>query len=90
MRSEVVSCAGRCFSGSCLRIPVIRSATFTTAPRKTRWRRRPMSLRRMRPSAAPPDEVHTMFLTTRGLVLREVRYKESDKILTVLTQHEGR
>ena len=30
-----------------------------------------------------------MFLTTRGLVLREVRYKESDKILTVLTQHEG-
>ena len=26
-----------------------------------------------------------MFLTTRGLVLREVRYKESDKILTVLT-----
>ena len=31
-----------------------------------------------------------MFLTTRGLVLREVRYKESDKILTVLTQHEGK
>ena len=29
-----------------------------------------------------------MFLTTRGLVLREVRYKEADKILTVLTQHE--
>lgn len=31
-----------------------------------------------------------MFLTTRGLVLREVRYKESDKILTVLTQHDGK
>ena len=31
-----------------------------------------------------------MFITTRGLVLREVRYKESDKILTVLTQHEGK
>lgn len=31
-----------------------------------------------------------MFLTTRGLVLREVRYKEADKILTVLTQHEGK
>ena len=49
-----------------------------------------MSLRRMILSAARPDEVHTMFLTTRGLVLREVRYKESDKILTVLTQHEGK
>ena len=43
-----------------------------------------MSLRRMILSAARPDEVHTMFLTTRGLVLREVRYKESDKILTCL------
>ena len=31
-----------------------------------------------------------MFLTTRGLVLREVRYKESDKILTVLTREEGK
>ena len=31
-----------------------------------------------------------MFLTTRGLVLREVRYKESDKILTVLTPDRGR
>lgn len=31
-----------------------------------------------------------MFLTTQGLVLREVRYKEADKILTVLTQHEGK
>ena len=53
-------------------------------------RRRARHLRRTTPTAAPPDEVHTMFLTTRGLVLREVRYKESDKILTVLTQHEGK
>ena len=60
------------FSGSCSRTPVIRSATFTTAPRKMRWRRRPMSLRRMILSAARPDEVHTMFLTTRGLVLRAI------------------
>lgn len=31
-----------------------------------------------------------MFLTTRGLILREVRYKESDRILTVLTESEGK
>lgn len=31
-----------------------------------------------------------MFNTTRGLVLREVRYKEADKILTVLTEGEGK
>ncbi|MGN0984972.1 MAG: DNA repair protein RecO [Candidatus Enterenecus sp.] len=31
-----------------------------------------------------------MHLTTKGLVLREVNYKESDKILTVLTQEEGK
>lgn len=31
-----------------------------------------------------------MHLTTRGLVLREVNYKESDKILTVLTAEEGK
>ena len=31
-----------------------------------------------------------MFLTTRGLVLREVRYKEADRILTVLTDTDGR
>lgn len=31
-----------------------------------------------------------MFLTTRALVLREVRYKESDKILTVLSEDEGK
>ena len=31
-----------------------------------------------------------MFLTTRGLVLRSVRYKEADRILTVLTQDEGK
>lgn len=31
-----------------------------------------------------------MHLTTKGLVLREVNYKESDKILTVLTQAEGK
>ncbi len=29
-------------------------------------------------------------IVTRGLVLREVAYKESDKILTVLTQDQGR
>ena len=31
-----------------------------------------------------------MFKTTKGLVLREVRYKEADRILTVLTQDEGK
>ena len=31
-----------------------------------------------------------MYKTTRALVLREVKYKEADKILTVLTQDEGK
>jgi len=31
-----------------------------------------------------------MYLTTRALVLREVKYKEADKILTVLTEQEGK
>ena len=31
-----------------------------------------------------------MHLTTRGLVLREVRYKEADRILTVLTADRGK
>lgn len=31
-----------------------------------------------------------MFLTTKGLVLREAKYKEADKILTVLTESEGK
>lgn len=31
-----------------------------------------------------------MYKTVRGLVLREVKYKESSKILTVLTQEEGK
>ena len=31
-----------------------------------------------------------MHLTTKGLVLREVSYKETDKILTVLTAEEGK
>ena len=31
-----------------------------------------------------------MFLTTRGLVLRSVRYKEADRILTVLTEAAGK
>jgi len=31
-----------------------------------------------------------MFLTTRGLVLREVKYREADRILTVLTEDEGK
>lgn len=31
-----------------------------------------------------------MYETIRGLVLREVRYKESDRILTVLTDKEGK
>ena len=31
-----------------------------------------------------------MHLTTRALVLREVNYKESDKILTILTAGEGK
>ena len=31
-----------------------------------------------------------MFKTTKALVLREVKYKEADKILTVLTQDEGK
>ena len=31
-----------------------------------------------------------MFLTTKALVLREVKYKEADKILTLLTAGEGK
>ena len=31
-----------------------------------------------------------MFLTTKGLILREVRYKEADRILTILTESEGK
>jgi DNA repair protein RecO (recombination protein O) len=31
-----------------------------------------------------------MFTTTRGLVLREVKFKEADKLLTVLTESEGK
>lgn len=31
-----------------------------------------------------------MYKTTKALVLREVKYKEADKILTVLTQDEGK
>ena len=31
-----------------------------------------------------------MLITTQGLVLREVSYKESDKILTVLTRDLGK
>ena len=31
-----------------------------------------------------------MHLTTRGLILREVKYKDSDKILTILTEDEGK
>lgn len=31
-----------------------------------------------------------MFRTTRGLILREAKYSEADKMLTVLTQDEGK
>lgn len=31
-----------------------------------------------------------MFATTRGIVLREVKYKDADKILTILTDTEGK
>ncbi len=31
-----------------------------------------------------------MFQTTKGLILREVRYKEADRILTILTESEGK
>ena len=31
-----------------------------------------------------------MHITTRGLVLREVKYKEADKILTILTPDGGK
>lgn len=31
-----------------------------------------------------------MFKTTRGIILREVRYKEADRMLTVLTQDMGK
>ena len=31
-----------------------------------------------------------MHLTTNALVLRETNYKESDKILTLLTEQEGK
>lgn len=31
-----------------------------------------------------------MFMTTKGLVLREARYKEADRILTLLTEERGK
>ena len=31
-----------------------------------------------------------MFKTTKGLILREVRYNEADRILTILTESEGK
>lgn len=31
-----------------------------------------------------------MFMTTKGLVLREARYKEADRILTLLTEQRGK
>ena len=31
-----------------------------------------------------------MFLTTRGLILREAKYKDADKILTILTETDGK
>ena len=31
-----------------------------------------------------------MYQTTKALVLREVKYKEADKILTVLTERDGK
>ena len=31
-----------------------------------------------------------MYETTKALILREVRYKESDRILTVLTDTDGK
>ena len=31
-----------------------------------------------------------MFQTTKGLILREVRYKEADRILTILTESDGK
>ena len=35
-------------------------------------------------------EVYIMYKTLHGLVLREVKYKESSKILTILTEEEGK
>lgn len=45
----------------------------------------------MSPSAmlGPRADVH-MFKTTKGLILREVKYKEADRILTVLTEDMGK
>ena len=37
-----------------------------------------------------PGRIHMPHLVTKGLVLREVNYKESDKILTVLLEGQGR
>ncbi|MBQ5364205.1 MAG: recombination protein O N-terminal domain-containing protein [Bacteroidales bacterium] len=34
--------------------------------------------------------LHNMFQTTKGLILREVRYKEADRMLTILTESEGK
>lgn len=36
------------------------------------------------------EVIHTMFKTIKALVLREVKYKEADKILTVLTENDGK
>lgn len=40
---------------------------------------------------ARPEKVYIMpYITTKALVLREVKFKEADKLLTVLTQDEGK
>lgn len=41
-------------------------------------------------SLAPEVSTVHMFKTTKGLILREVKYKEADRILTVLTADEGK
>ena len=41
-------------------------------------------------SSGPPYIGDTMHMTTRAIVLREVNYKESDKILTLLTETVGK
>ena len=55
---------------------------FTGLPLKTETGKKTLSPR--------TDSLHNMYKTLRGLVLREVRYKESSKMLTILSEGEGK
>ena len=44
----------------------------------------------IRPATEFNRGLHNMYLNAKALVLRETKYKDADKILTVLTADEGK